>query len=190
MLASIVTAAQHIYGRKISTSGAGRIGRIRSFRATKMHVTRTSRSTMSGPWDPMVALPHSPGDVQTGERGRRYRHRPGRDRLVHKREERRLSRRRGGAPGAHGGARCAAVLVIPATQDIYRQAMVEGLFETFLAAHAAISTPTCGPCVGGIWVCSQKGKGRCRPQTATSSAGWDTRSEIYLPTPPSLLRAR
>ena len=41
------------------------------------------------------------------------------------------------------------LIVIPATQKIYRQAMKEGLFDIFLDADAAISTPTCGPCLGG-----------------------------------------
>jgi len=41
------------------------------------------------------------------------------------------------------------LIIIPATQQIYRQAMKEGLFEIFLDAGAAISTPTCGPCLGG-----------------------------------------
>jgi len=41
------------------------------------------------------------------------------------------------------------LLIIPATQQIYRQAMEEGLFDIFLSAEAAISTPTCGPCLGG-----------------------------------------
>ena len=41
------------------------------------------------------------------------------------------------------------LLIIPATQGIYRQAMREGLFEVFLDANGAIATPTCGPCVGG-----------------------------------------
>jgi 3-isopropylmalate/(R)-2-methylmalate dehydratase large subunit len=41
------------------------------------------------------------------------------------------------------------LIVIPATQLIYRQAMEAGLFEIFLDAGAAISTPTCGPCLGG-----------------------------------------
>ena len=44
------------------------------------------------------------------------------------------------------GVRC---IVIPATEEIYRQAMHEGLFDVFLDAGAAISTPTCGPCFGG-----------------------------------------
>ena len=44
------------------------------------------------------------------------------------------------------GVRC---IVIPATQQIYLQAMEEGLIQTFIAAGAAVSTPTCGPCLGG-----------------------------------------
>ena len=40
-------------------------------------------------------------------------------------------------------------VVIPATQDIVLQAMKEGLIETFIQAGAAVSTPTCGPCLGG-----------------------------------------
>lgn len=41
------------------------------------------------------------------------------------------------------------LLVIPATQWIYRQAMAEGLLDIFIEAEAAVSTPTCGPCLGG-----------------------------------------
>lgn len=41
------------------------------------------------------------------------------------------------------------MIVIPATQDIYSQAMHEGLFDVFIEAGAAVSTPTCGPCLGG-----------------------------------------
>lgn len=44
------------------------------------------------------------------------------------------------------GVRC---IIIPATQKTYREAMDEGLFDIFLDAGAAISTPTCGPCFGG-----------------------------------------
>ncbi|MBN2583096.1 MAG: 3-isopropylmalate dehydratase large subunit [Planctomycetes bacterium] len=44
------------------------------------------------------------------------------------------------------GCRC---LVIPATQEIYLAAMREGLLETFVEAGCAVSTPTCGPCLGG-----------------------------------------
>ncbi|MFA6430873.1 MAG: 3-isopropylmalate dehydratase large subunit [Candidatus Margulisiibacteriota bacterium] len=41
------------------------------------------------------------------------------------------------------------LIIIPATQAIYKQAMNEGLFDIFLKAEAAVSTPTCGPCLGG-----------------------------------------
>lgn len=40
-------------------------------------------------------------------------------------------------------------IIIPATQDVYRQCVHEGLVDVFLDAHCAISTPTCGPCLGG-----------------------------------------
>lgn len=40
-------------------------------------------------------------------------------------------------------------IVIPATQEIYLQAMREGLLEIFIEAGAIVSTPTCGPCLGG-----------------------------------------
>ena len=44
------------------------------------------------------------------------------------------------------GVRC---IVIHATQDVYMQALKEGLIETFITAGAVVSTPTCGPCLGG-----------------------------------------
>ena len=44
------------------------------------------------------------------------------------------------------GVRC---IVIPATQEIVLQAMQEGLIQTFIEAGCAVSTPTCGPCLGG-----------------------------------------
>ncbi len=40
-------------------------------------------------------------------------------------------------------------IVIPATQQIYRQAIREGLIDVFIEAGAAVSTPACGPCFGG-----------------------------------------
>ena len=46
----------------------------------------------------------------------------------------------------HPDVRC---IVIPATQAIYLQAMHEGLVDTFITAGCAVSTPTCGPCLGG-----------------------------------------
>ena len=44
------------------------------------------------------------------------------------------------------GVRC---IIIPATQQVWLDCMREGLFEIFIEAGAAVSTPTCGPCLGG-----------------------------------------
>lgn len=41
------------------------------------------------------------------------------------------------------------LIIIPGSQQVYRQAMQEGLLEIFLEAEAVVSTPTCGPCLGG-----------------------------------------
>lgn len=46
----------------------------------------------------------------------------------------------------HDGVRC---IVIPGTQQVYLDALREGLIETFIEAGAVVSTPTCGPCLGG-----------------------------------------
>jgi 3-isopropylmalate/(R)-2-methylmalate dehydratase large subunit len=46
----------------------------------------------------------------------------------------------------HANVRC---IIIPATQQIYLDAMREGLVEAFVEAGAVFSTPTCGPCLGG-----------------------------------------
>lgn len=46
----------------------------------------------------------------------------------------------------HPNVRC---IVIPATQAVWRQCMTEGLMDIFLDANCAVSTPTCGPCLGG-----------------------------------------
>ncbi len=46
----------------------------------------------------------------------------------------------------HPGVRC---LVFPGTPRIYREALAEGIIETLVGAGAAVSTPTCGPCLGG-----------------------------------------
>lgn len=46
----------------------------------------------------------------------------------------------------HPDVRC---IVIPATQKVYQQCIAEGLMGIFIDAHCAVSTPTCGPCLGG-----------------------------------------
>ncbi len=76
------------------------------------------------------------------------------------------------------------LLIFPGTQDIYRQAMHEGLFDVFLDAGAAISTPTCGPCLGGHAGILADGE-RCIATTNRNFVGrmGHTGSEVYLSNP-------
>ena len=46
----------------------------------------------------------------------------------------------------HPDVRC---IVLPGTQQVYLDALREGIIETFIEAGVAVSTPTCGPCLGG-----------------------------------------
>ena len=80
-----------------------------------------------------------------------------------------------------GGLRC---IVIPATQDIYLKAMEEGLLKIFIEAGAAVSTPTCGPCLGGYMGVLAAGE-RCISTTNRNFVGrmGDTTSEVYLASP-------
>jgi len=79
------------------------------------------------------------------------------------------------------GLRC---IVIPATQQIYLQAMKEGLLSTFIEAGAVVSTPTCGPCLGGYMGILAHGE-RCVSTTNRNFIGrmGETDSEIYLASP-------
>ncbi len=75
-------------------------------------------------------------------------------------------------------------IIIPATQLIYRQAMDEGLFAIFLDAGCAISTPTCGPCLGGHMGILAKGE-RAVATTNRNFVGrmGHPQSEVYLASP-------
>ena len=75
-------------------------------------------------------------------------------------------------------------LIIPATQWIYQQAMREGLFEIFLNAEAAVSTPTCGPCLGGHMGILAAGE-RAVATTNRNFVGrmGHVESEVYLSNP-------
>jgi len=76
------------------------------------------------------------------------------------------------------------LIVIPATQEIYRQALKEGLFEIFLSAGAVISPPTCGPCLGGYMGVLAGGE-RALATTNRNFRGrmGHARSEVYLASP-------
>ena len=75
-------------------------------------------------------------------------------------------------------------IVIPATQKIYLQAIEEGLISTFIKAGAAVSTPTCGPCLGGHMGILAKGE-RAVATTNRNFVGrmGDPESEVYLASP-------
>ncbi|MDD3704575.1 MAG: 3-isopropylmalate dehydratase large subunit [Clostridiaceae bacterium] len=75
-------------------------------------------------------------------------------------------------------------IIFPATQRIYLQAMREGLLEIFIEAGAAVSTPTCGPCLGGHMGILAKGE-KAVSTTNRNFVGrmGHTESEIYLASP-------
>ncbi len=79
------------------------------------------------------------------------------------------------------GVRC---IVIPATQSVYLQAMEEGLLKIFIEAGAVVSTPTCGPCLGGYMGILADGE-RCISTTNRNFVGrmGHVGSEVYLASP-------
>lgn len=75
-------------------------------------------------------------------------------------------------------------IVIPATNEVYLEAMREGLLETFVKAGAIVSTPTCGPCLGGHMGILADGE-KCVATTNRNFVGrmGHITSEIYLASP-------
>ncbi|ADL11760.1 3-isopropylmalate dehydratase large subunit [Acetohalobium arabaticum] len=76
------------------------------------------------------------------------------------------------------------LIVFPGTQEIYKQAMKEGLIETLIDAGAAVSTPTCGPCLGGHMGILAEGE-RAIATTNRNFVGrmGHPESEVYLSNP-------
>ncbi len=76
------------------------------------------------------------------------------------------------------------MIVFPATQKVYKQAMKEGLFDIFIDAEAVVSTPTCGPCLGGHMGILAKGE-RALATTNRNFVGrmGHPESEVYLSNP-------
>lgn len=76
------------------------------------------------------------------------------------------------------------MIVIPATQQIYKEAMREGLIDIFINAEAVVSTPTCGPCLGGHMGILAKGE-RALATTNRNFVGrmGHPESEVYLSNP-------
>ena len=81
------------------------------------------------------------------------------------------------APGVRG-------IVIPATQAVYRECMKRGYTDIFLDAGCIVSTPTCGPCLGGHMGCLAAGE-RCVSTTNRNFVGrmGHVDSEVYLASP-------
>ncbi len=81
----------------------------------------------------------------------------------------------------HNDIRC---IVIPATQEIYKMAMNEGLMDTFIDAGCVVSTPTCGPCLGGYMGILAEGE-RALSTTNRNFVGrmGHVKSEVYLCSP-------
>ncbi len=75
-------------------------------------------------------------------------------------------------------------IIIPGSQQVYLDALTEGLLETFIRAGAAVSTPTCGPCLGGYMGVLAEGE-RCVSTTNRNFVGrmGHARSEVYLANP-------
>ncbi len=79
------------------------------------------------------------------------------------------------------GVRC---IIIPATQKIYLDCIKEGLIETFIEAGCVVSTPTCGPCLGGYMGVLAEGE-KCVSTTNRNFVGrmGHVNSEVYLASP-------
>ncbi len=131
--------------------------------------------------EPTVAFPHSPENTRTG-----WENIPIRQVVIGSCTNGRISDLRQAAEilkdrKVQKGVRC---IVIPATQEVYLQALREGLIEIFLKAGAAVSTPTCGPCLGGYMGILAAGE-RCVSTTNRNFVGrmGHVTSEIYLASP-------
>jgi 3-isopropylmalate/(R)-2-methylmalate dehydratase large subunit len=81
----------------------------------------------------------------------------------------------------HPKVRC---IIIPGTQQVYLDALTEGLIEIFIEAGAVVSTPTCGPCFGGYMGILAEGE-RCISTTNRNFVGrmGSPKSEVYLSNP-------
>jgi len=133
--------------------------------------------------EPQVALPHSPANAkpvsQVGDVGI--------DQAVigsctnGRLEDLRIAAQVLKGRAVHPRVRC---IIIPGTQQIYLDALTGGIIETFIKAGAVVSTPTCGPCLGGYMGVLAAGE-RCISTTNRNFVGrmGSPRSEVYLASP-------
>jgi len=132
---------------------------------------------------PTVALPHLPSNTRTVDEVRDM---PIQQVVIGSCTNGRISDLRVAAQLLKGrrvadGVRC---IVIPATQHIYMQCIEEGLTKIFIEAGCAVSTPTCGPCLGGHMGCMCEGE-RAVATTNRNFVGrmGHVKSEVILASP-------
>jgi 3-isopropylmalate/(R)-2-methylmalate dehydratase large subunit len=133
--------------------------------------------------EPRVALPHSPANVKPVSQ---VGHVPIDQAVIGSCTNGRLEDLRIAAQilkdkTINPNVRC---IIIPGTQRVYLDALGEGLIETFVRAGAVVSTPTCGPCLGGYMGILAEGE-KCVSTTNRNFVGrmGHPKSEVYLASP-------
>jgi len=133
--------------------------------------------------EPQVSLPHSPANTRPVSQVGKIEI----DQAVigsctnGRLEDLRLAARVLEGRAIYPGLRC---IILPGTQQVYLDALKEGLVEIFIRAGAAVSTPTCGPCLGGHMGVLAEGE-RCISTTNRNFVGrmGSPKSEVYLANP-------
>ena len=131
--------------------------------------------------EPVVALPHLPDNVRkASELGAISIDQA----VIGSCTNGRISDLRSAAAILSGSHVAVRTIIIPATQEIYLQAVKEGLVQTFIEAGAVVSPPTCGPCLGGHMGVLASGE-RCVSTTNRNFVGrmGHPDSEVYLASP-------
>ncbi len=133
--------------------------------------------------EPCVAWPHLPSNVHTVAESR---HIAVDQAVIGSCTNGRIEDMREAADVLEGrcvapGVRC---IVLPSTQDVWRQCVAEGLMDVFVDAGCVVSTPTCGPCLGGYMGILADGE-RCISTTNRNFVGrmGAKTSEVYLAAP-------
>jgi 3-isopropylmalate/(R)-2-methylmalate dehydratase large subunit len=133
--------------------------------------------------EPQVALPHSPANVRPVGQVENVEI----DQVVigsctnGRIEDMRIAAQILKGKKIHPGVRC---IIIPGSQQVYIDALAEGLLGAFIRAGAVVSTPTCGPCLGGHMGVLADGE-RCISTTNRNFVGrmGSTKAEVYLANP-------
>jgi 3-isopropylmalate/(R)-2-methylmalate dehydratase large subunit len=133
--------------------------------------------------EPQVALPHSPANVRPVSQVGKIEI----DQAVigsctnGRIEDLRVAAQLLKGKRVHPGVRC---IIIPGSQQVYLDALAEGMLGVFIRAGAIVSTPTCGPCLGGHMGVLAEGE-RCVSTTNRNFVGrmGSTKSEVYLANP-------